>query len=71
MQQASSSATQSSTAFSPRATEPTLLPVVDQEPEGSRKRQRYWEEDSTESEEELDPRVLLSINTPENGKRSG
>ena len=31
--------------------------VADQEPEGSRKRQSYWEEDSTDSEEdaELDP----------------
>ena len=57
MQQASGSATQSSTTPAPMAAEPTFIPVADQEPEGSRKRQRYWEEDSTDSEEdeELDP----------------
>ena len=57
VQQAGGSATQSSTTASPRAAEPTFIPVVDQESEGSRKRQRYWEEDSTDLEEEaeLDP----------------
>ena len=66
-QQASGSATQSSTTSSPRAAEPTF--IHDQEPEGSRKRQCYWE-DSIDLEEELDSRVLLSVNTPENGKSS-
>ena len=54
LQQASGSATQSSTTSAPRAAEPTFIPVAGQEPEGSRKRQRYWEEDSTDSEEEAE-----------------
>ena len=42
MQQASGSATQSSTTSAPIAAEPTFIPVAGQEPESSRKRQRYW-----------------------------
>ena len=66
MQQASGSATQNSTTSAPRPAEPTFIPVAGQEPEGSRKRQRYWEEDSTDLEEEaeFDPELYYQ-STPQ------
>ena len=72
MQQASGSVTQSSTTSTPMAAEPTFIPVADQEPDGSRKRQCYWEEDSMNSVEEveLDPESLL-VNTPKDSESSG
>ena len=71
MQQAGGSATQSSTTSSTRAAEPTFIPVADQEPEGSRKRQRYWEEDSTDSEgeAELDPESYYQSTPQKMAKR--
>ena len=68
MQQASGSATQSSTTYAPMAAEPTSIPVADQEPEGSMKGSATGRSGQWIQRRRQNWTHAIPVNTPENGE---